>query len=451
VNRPDNEALTMTPFFSAHSASTHTAVAALFCATLLAACGGGGSSEPGAAGAQASAVSDAIVQQGAFDGGLPTSYTLHTIPVPQGNLSIVQSATAKVINADGKVVGVNTAFGPIVFDPRNDSETVLTFAKPDEAVHTYPPYAINDASEVAGIAADASQTRRATFHWSASTGGVAIPGTAGPNTGAPQVFLSSGGIVGGGISNGDVPCSGFRWDSATGALQSYPSFCPSAMNDAGSMFGAQNGESVILSPDGSTRPLVPGTPLSARDGLIADDDTVFTSVRDAEIAGLKFGAVAVSNGHATNIGLGLVTIPPDVTNVFESSTVVAISGDGQAIGTDDAGWTIDLSCGSWGGASVPFHWSAADGATAITVPGEQISTVRDINRNGLVVGRVASGKAFAWTRATGGVLLEPLVSNLPPNTRLLDTQAIGDGGHILAILLRVDDQTSESVVLVPDR
>jgi hypothetical protein len=423
----------MAPRRSSPLRARATFTVALLGVSLLAACGGGGNAifandlDPGAG---------AGAQRAAMDAALPASYTLHPIRIALADL---QLGLGPIINAKGQFIGYDRGRG-FVYDPQTDSETIFT--DPASSTAFFFPSAINDAGAVSGSVLEdgVNGTRHAAFYWSPATGSAVIRDTSGD---VVQTFLSNDGIVG-----GYYPA--FRWNSLTSMLQEFPSFKALSMNNAGSMFGAVNGEAAILLPDGTTRPLLADGPVPATDaGLIADGDVVFTGLRQ-EIGGLKPGAIVVSDGHAMNIGFGLVAIPPGAT---ESSSISRISSNGHAIGTNYPSSTLPNCLGSRIGPEVPFHWFAGEGASPITVDnGGPLTTLIDVNRSGVVLGHTGTpdGKfqrAFVWTKASGSILLDSLVPDLPPNTHLINAEAIGDGGHILAY--RLGDATGW-VVLMPN-
>ena len=69
-----------------------------------------------------------------------------------------------------------------------------------------------------------------------------------------------------------------------------------------------------------------------------------------------------------------------------------------------------------------------------------------VNGAGIAVGYTpflgTPQRAFVWTRASGGVLLDDRVMNLPADTRIRQAIEIGEGGHILAVTVTTGTSSS---------
>jgi hypothetical protein len=161
------------------------------------------------------------------------------------------------------------------------------------------------------------------------------------------------------------------------------------------------------------------------------------------VPGLNKGVVRIADDGATveNIGRGVVPIPAGAANVLERADFEIVRSGGHVLGTDAASWGDDPNCYPSAKARVEFHWDVQTGAHAISVGGVPVTFANDVNSQGVVVGRTGDtsgvgARAYVWTVQTGGMLLESLVSNLPPGVELEGAYAIGDGGHILAYTLK---------------
>jgi hypothetical protein len=182
--------------------------------------------------------------------------------------------------------------------------------------------------------------------------------------------------------------------------------------------------------------------------FVADDESVFVQATAGNGA-LQPGAIVVTRDGARNIGLG-VAAPPGVTPTFEFNDLIYAHRSGQhAVGTDFVSYAgaqgQDLH------SETGFYWNATDGATAVRI-GTAISQPAAVNKDGIVVGGLVepnqtqrTAAAFVWSRTSGGVLLETLVANMP-GLQLRGAQAIGDGGHIIAL-----SEDRGFVLLTPER
>jgi hypothetical protein len=121
----------------------------------------------------------------------------------------------------------------------------------------------------------------------------------------------------------------------------------------------------------------------------------------------------------------------------ESVSLLRVSSNGHAIGHVRYELQFDDRCLGGSVLDLPFHWSAASGATPLEIEGRTVE-LRDVNRDGIVIGRSSSvaqppeRHAFVFAVDSGFRRLDELVSNLPAGLTLVDVGAIGDGGHILA-------------------
>jgi len=156
---------------------------------------------------------------------------------------------------------------------------------------------------------------------------------------------------------------------------------------------------------------------------------------------LARGAVFIGPSGPVNIGRGLVSAPPGAQLINEGASILRASSSGHAIGEVRYELEFDDRCLGSTELFLPFHWSAASGATPLKQEGRTLE-VRDVNRDGVVIGRSSASTepvdryAFAFTVANGIRRLDALVSNLPEGIRLVEVGAVGDGGHILAYAQR---------------
>ena len=258
------------------------------------------------------------------------------------------------------------------------------------------------------------------FTWSRSTGLARSSLTAGD---VVYVYSSEIGLIGGETELGTDPdnpqCGGFTWNIATRTLQEYPTFCARWMNKGGVMVGRmQDGRLATVSPDDGLQVPDSNLPPVFTTMFITDDDEIFVDLaKDTE--DLKAGAAVVANGEAINIGRGLAVAPPDFILDREFAAWIRVSSNGHAIGRD----TLTAPPGCFPPFVAEFfEWNRASGATPIRVEGRTAIQPRDVNRDGVVVGRVDEGtpdsRAFVWTRESGGVLLDALVSNMPAGRSL---------------------------------
>ena len=194
-----------------------------------------------------------------------------------------------------------------------------------------------------------------------------------------------------------------------------------------------------ISRDGAAtlvQPEVSGA--DAQPDYIADNGIVFFSALHA-IGNLKAGAVAVVEGVAQNVGRGIAPSPSGT----EQALLTAFNGSGEAVGFDSPDGPGPEAQQSFG-----FFWSSAGGAVPIRID-DQETDFRLINKGGLVAGgtrgssQFFDGPPFLWTR-NSGVLIEPLIVNLPAGRHLKSVQALSDAGHLVGSL---DDD--ELVLLTP--
>lgn len=427
----------------------------------LAGCGGGGSAP----------APDEVRARTATDGPLaaarvPASYSARFIHPPFGPFGAIRAA--RPIDMRGRFIGAY-GFNQQEHAYFDDAASSVALTDPSREFNSQA-LALGETGWVAGVidyAFGGGIVPRA-FAWSRNSGTIEI--TAGLSGFAWSRALSAtdSGLIGGdlcavlGQANGhdfDSCNEAFIWDSSDRSIRRYPQFRVSSMNEAGTMVGISSAPNcpdglALMQRDGSLRALGLGVPVvgpdQGRDApFVADDESVFVQAT-AGNGDLKPGAIVVTRDGARNIGLG-VAAPPGVTPSFEFNDLIYAHRSGQhAVGTDFV--TYAGAQGQDVHSETGFYWNAADGATAIRV-GTAISQPKAVNKDGIVVGTVVEpdptqqrvAAAFVWSRTSGGVLLETLVTNVP-GLQLREAWAIGDGGHIIA-----SSQDGGFVLLTPER
>ena len=393
--------------------------------TLLAACGGGSGGDLSPPSTPLTHGDSPRAQAAA----VPKSYSMRMVQLPMGALQLFPSPHEQaILNVKGQFIGMMEV--GIVYDPQTETATPL--ASPSPGVTVFPT-GLNDSGLVAGVMATSGDDASG-FSWTPSTGAVTFDLSQSEVNGA---FIASDGFVGG--RDNRFVCGSYTWELSTSTLLEYPDFCMEWMNRAGTMLGSRNGVLQILSRDGQFRTVDPSLPLqSSFSGFLTDDDQVFLHLGAGQDTGqLQPGAVVIGSAGAVNIGRGLLAAPPGAQLLGEMAVLYRVSSTGHAIGNVRYDLEFDDRCLGVPDVSLAFHWSAASGATALQDGGRTIE-LRDVNRDGIVIGRSSSltvpldRYAFAFTVDTGVVRLDDLVSNLPDGVTLFDVGAIGDGGHILA-------------------
>jgi hypothetical protein len=332
------------------------------------------------------------------------------------------------INVKGQFIGM--AEVGFIYDPQTETATPLAAPSPDVIVF---PTGLNDSGFVAGVMGFGGEASG--FAWTPATGAVSFELSQSEVNGA---FIASDGFVGG--RNNSNVCGSYTWDMSTRTLQEYPDFCVEWMNRAGKMLGSHEGVLQILGRDGQFRTVDPSLPTqSTFSGFLTDDDQVFLQLGSRQATGsLQPGAVFIGSAGPVNIGRGLMAAPPGAQLLGEIAVLYRVSSNGHAIGTATYDIEFDDRCLGETFIDLPFHWSAASGATALRDNGRTIE-LRDVNRDGIVIGRSTGPTqgfdryAFAFTVESGVVRLDDLVSNLPDGVTLFDVAGVGDGGHILAL------------------
>jgi hypothetical protein len=421
----------------------------LSCLTLLTACGGGGTdiqaAQPQAVGTDQVAASDAD----AAGTAIPASYTLTVIKGPEGVMN--GHVGASKVNSKGQVIGsydfglfpgdkvakfgyfYSTAAGFQVLDAENAS------------IQSWPQDINEDGIVVGstnGFRPDGSTFDSRAFVWSLAGGKTELLSPDASVLSSFADFVSDSGIVAGRrcLAAG---CAVFQQDLSTSERRDYRDFkFVNGMNEAGTMlgfFGASDTTSRLatISRDGTVAPLQPElSSADAQPEYIADNGTVFLNALES-IGNLKAGAVAVIEGVAQNVGRGIAPSPSGT----EQALLTAFNGSGEAVGFD-----LPDGPGPDARQSFGFFWSAAGGAVPIKID-DQETDPRLINKGGLVAGtrgnRQFEGPPFLWTR-NSGVLIEPLIVNLPAGRHLKSVHALSDAGHLVGSL---DDD--ELVLLTP--
>jgi hypothetical protein len=164
---------------------------------------------------------------------------------------------------------------------------------------------------------------------------------------------------------------------------------------------------------------------------IDDNGNILFNASLIDAAGLKTGAIAIVGGAALNVGRGVA--PPGPVPSADSAFFTGYSPRGSAVGVDQPNGLGDRA------AFTGFYWTAQQGAVAVDV-GSSKTYPRGVNNVGVVVGEVTplldstkfESQAFVWSRASGGFLLDALVTNLPAGGHLRRARAVADSGHIAA-------------------
>jgi hypothetical protein len=402
-----------------------SAIATLFL-LLVAACGGGAGS--------VSTPTASPLTDGASDhaeAAALASYSLRLVPLPIEALQIFPSTRRQpILNVKGQFIG--TMEVGFIYDPQTETATPLSAPIPGVTVF---PLALNDNGLVAGVMSTGDDASG--FSWTPSTGAVTFRLS---QFAVHSAFIASDGLVGGG-DNQTQDCNAYTWDMSTRTLQEYPHFCMEWMNGSGAMIGPRDGVLQVLGRDGQFRTVDAALPVQgAFSSFLTDEGDVFLHL--AEPSGsLLPGAVFIGPSGPVNVGRGLVAAPPGAQLVNENASILRVSSNGQAIGHVRYELEFDDRCLGTTELALPFLWSADAGATPLKQDGRTLE-IRDVNRDGIVIGRSSSVAepidryAFVFTRATGIVRLDDLVSNLPDGLTLSEVGAIGDGGHILAYAQR---------------
>ena len=430
----------------------------LSCLALLAACGGGGTG-----GADIQAATEALrsgdaatpADAGPTGTAIPASYTLTVIEAPEGVMN--GHVGARKVNSKGQVIG-SYDFGIFPGDKVAKFGYVYSMAAGFQALDAENtsiqslPQDINEDGLVVGstngFRPDGSTFDSRAFVWSLAAGKTELLGPDASVLSSFADLVTDSGIVAGRrcLAAG---CVVFQQDVSTSERRDYRDLnvvntaSPSTawINEAGTMLGFSGSSDATsrlatVSQGGTVAPLQPE--LSAADAqpdYIADNGTVFFSALHA-VGDLKAGAVAVVEGVAQNVGRGIAPSPSGT----EQALLTAFNGSGEAVG-------FDLPDGPGPDAQpFGFFWSPAGGAVPIKIEGQETDP-RLINKGGLVAGtrgsRQFEGPPFLWAR-NSGVLIEPLIVNLPAGRHLKSVHALSDAGHVVGSL---DDD--ELVLLTP--
>jgi hypothetical protein len=290
------------------------------------------------------------------------------------------------------------------------------------------------------------------FAWSKETGRIEI---AGHVLGSSASSISDSGLIGGQNVQGV-----FEWDSSTSKLTNYPHFFLESssrhtMNNFGSMAGRyvppnMQGYPAILMRDGSVSRIdLPSPDVFAAFPIAIDDNGDVFLQWNENHPPLAAGLVVSAKGSTMNIGRGVATPPPGAIVKSEIASMTDLNSKGQLLGFDRVDF-VDAQ-GMDGRIETGFLWSASEGTSVIRADSSLRTFPVGVNRDGVVVGVAslpAGSRAFLWTKESGVLELEALVSNMPPGAHLTIPEAIGDGGHVLAHL---DDgsPTGSVVLLIP--
>jgi hypothetical protein len=416
----------------------------------LVACGGGGGGAP-----------DSVLPASALGGitalpalapdpapaGIGLSYTMESVKAPDGSEAslVVANSLAPIIrniNLRGDFIGAG-AHGSFLFDHASHASLAI-----EGALH-----GVNDTSLVVGSATVdgiAGPTTSA-FTWTVHGGKSEFL------SGVRDVFrstadsVSNSAFVAGTIcrtSDVLLVCGGYRWDNANSRLTVYPNFQPFNLNEGGTLMGFLQSDPsmppvttsvVTVALDGSETFLGDDTPNSAGGGtsplFLADNG-------DAYVEAEPFtGTTLIRSGSTLLVGRGFV---PPISGNVEIASATAFNAVSRAVGLDRS---FSDPINEVVAVQAAFSFSPAEGSREIKVSGTATTPQpRGVNKDGIVVGFVPDADqkplhAFVWTAATGGMLLDSLVTNLPSGVHLSSAEAIGDGGHIVA-------QSNQGLVLL---
>jgi hypothetical protein len=325
----------------------------------------------------------------------------------------------------------------VFFDPAGGSRIIAAAGEAFSIVS-----ALNESGLVVGRSATASGGSAA-YAWSQASGLRLLSEDDASFSASEAVLVTEEGIVAG-RANTLAPSSPviFQWNPATSAVSNnYPRFALQAMNRDGTMLGfadpgnVEEGRFATLAADGTLTLVEPALGrTSSAHHYIDDNGNIFANAGRTGViqaAGLKTGAIAIVGGKALNVGLGIA--PPGPVPSADSAFFTGYSPRGSAVGVDQPNGLGDRA------AFTGFYWTAQQGAVAVDV-GSSKTYPRGVNNVGVVVGEVTplldstkfESQAFVWSRASGGFLLDALVTNLPVGGHLRRARAVADSGHIAA-------------------
>jgi hypothetical protein len=351
--------------------------------------------------------------------------------------SVVDEALVrKRLDTHGKVIGNyvaktnNSVTRPFLYDAGSDSSVDIG---PADAGISALAFSISDSGVVVGAAYLPREggTVPSAFAWSRAGGFLPIDPER--NEGSFAYWTTDAGMVGGEtVDAAKQECTGaFRWDVVSRAFTRYAHFCPHTMNAAGAMAGKYtppDGQPylAVLEIDGTVRPLLPGSAIDGEVRFLMDDGN---AVIDVECG----NQILISAGKTSKLKPGLVSPPSQATESTEVATINAVSRSNLAVGLDQIFWSRP---GMGGTLESGFVWSEGTGVLPMNVGSDSANPVA-VNGAGIAVGYTPSlgapQRAFVWTRASGSVLLDDRVMNLPADTRISGAIEIGEGGHILAV------------------
>jgi hypothetical protein len=433
-------------------------------ALLLAGCGGGGgssafdaatlSTEDSAAARLPAAAPASRIAEGA----LPSGYTMHFIDVPLEALQIFADPHGSSINVRGEVIGYGLEGHASLFDA--EGHTVAQFFDPAAPTHFFHAESLSDRSAVAGSTQVDDPSQRPGWYWAADTGLRQFT----PSSIVNHAFIADDGLVVGRMGESDQGCGAFFWSPATSALTELADFCARALTHAGIALGTRQGRVATLARDGSVEIVAALDGQSAEPVAMSDDAQILVNLREPIGQEVATHAAVASGGEAVRIGEGVFALPAGARRVSEQSLLLDGSRAGHAIGTDSVRFELDTlpdgtPCLFTSGGFQSFYWTQQDGAVAVEVAGAaNPASVADVNAQGIVVGEIfdaaGASKPFVWSKVSGGVMLESLVTNLPQGAHLVGPLiVIGDGGHVLSYVVSdtPDTRPRGFVILTPNQ
>jgi len=276
-------------------------------------------------------------------------------------------------------------------------------------------------------------------------------------------FVSETGLVGGHgctVLGDPLSCYAFHWSPRDQAVTQYPNFHAIWMNNAGVMLGRHEPQGAprrlaTVDRQGAIVPVSfdPTQDHIATPRFIADDGAIFLDTQSAEDAPPTGDAIVlIAECVPIIVGRGTAPRPArcDGSPCVERTSFTGFSATGHAVGVHS--WHYRDESGAWQtAAEAGFHWSASDGATAITVAGST-GLPGAVNAQGAVIGTIAGEREpFLWAKDSDGMRLRTvLYPGSDPETLGISVHAIGDAGHLLVTSHEPGDQLSFHTVFAPE-
>ncbi|MGW4064033.1 hypothetical protein ACWEGE_37490 [Amycolatopsis sp. NPDC004747] len=309
---------------------------------------------------------------------VPASAGEPVAPVDLGTLPGGLTSYGNFVSNDGTVFG--TAFDK-ANNPRGarwDAAGRITELPPQPGYASVVPTAITGDGVAVGNSMSASASAGRATLWGASGVPVDLPPAPGYAS-ASVAAINAHGIAVGYSYGASAPDTAVKWDTNRGTVTALGHGRGFAINDAGAVLSAYEGESKYWDPAGNLVPLEGG-------GTPADLDNAGTVVGSSGSHAAKWDAA----GHLTLL---------DTT--WKSSAAEKIGADGTIYGTVEAG----------DGVRHLARWDAAGRLTVHPNPDGGWTRFVTANDTGSALVEIGSGRYFVWGPGGGLTALGRLADN----------------------------------------